>query len=84
MEQLARTAQQIGVVLRRTRKARGLSQLKLGEKIHRRQATLSKLEAGEPTIQLQTLLDVLAILDLELVIRPRTKASTAELEEAFR
>ena len=84
MDQLARTARQFSAVLRRARKRRGLSQVQLGEQIHRRQATISKLEAGEPATQLQTLLDVLAALDLELVIRPRTKASPSEIEEAFR
>ncbi|MGH7254453.1 MAG: helix-turn-helix domain-containing protein [Nitrospirales bacterium] len=84
MDHLARTARQIGAVVRRERKRQRLSQAQLGEQIHRRQATISKLEAGEPGTQLQTLLDVLAALDLELVIRPRTKASTVEIEEAVR
>lgn len=84
MDQLVRTARQMGAVLRRERKRRGLSQVHLGEQIHRRQATISKLEAGEPATRLQTLLDVLAALDLELVIRPRTKASPVEIEEAVR
>ncbi len=84
MQQLARTSRQIGAALRRVRKHEGLSQAQLGEKIHRRQATISKLEAGEPTTQLQTLLDVLAALDLELAIRPRTTTSARGIEEVFR
>ena len=84
MDQLARTPRQIGTALRRARKQHGFSQVQLGEKIHRRQATISHLEAGEPTTQLRTLLDVLAALDLELVIRIRTKASATEIEEVFR
>lgn len=84
MHQLARTSRQISAVLRRARKRQGLSQVQLAERIHRRQATISSLEAGEPTTQLQTLLDVLAALDLELVIRTRTKVSATEIEEVFR
>lgn len=84
MNQLARTSRQIGAVVRRARKQRGLSQVQLGEKTHRRQATISSLEAGEPTTELQTLLDVVAALDLELVIRSRSKASATEIEEVFR
>lgn len=48
-----------------------------------RQATISKLEAGEPATQLRILMDALAALDLELVIQKRGKASIAEIEENF-
>jgi len=48
-----------------------------------RQATISKLETGEPGTRLSTLFDVLTALDLELVIRPRTKSSSRDIEENF-
>ena len=48
-----------------------------------RQATVSKLEAGEPATQLRILMDALMALDLELVIRPRTSASITLIEELF-
>lgn len=83
MNQIARTAQQLGAVVRRKRKQLDLSQDELGDRIHLRQATISKLEAGEPATRLQTLLDVLAALDLEIVIRARTRGSTADLEDVF-
>lgn len=83
MDQIARTPQQLGAVIRRKRKQLGLSQEELGTRIRLRQATISKLETGEPATRLQTLLDALAALDLEIVIRPRTKSSTADLEDVF-
>jgi len=83
MEQLGRTARQLGAIVRRQRRRRGLSQGELGSKIQFRQATISSLEAGESRTQLRTLLDVLAALDLEIVVRPRTKGSTAEIESLF-
>lgn len=83
MDQIARTAKQLGAVIRRKRKQLDLSQSELGNRIRLRQATISKLEAGEPATRLQTLLDALAALDLEIVIRPRTKGSTADLEDVF-
>jgi len=83
MDLIARTPQQLGAVIRRRRKQTGLSQQDLGSKIQLRQATISKLEAGEPATRLQTLLDALAALELELVVRPRTKGSTASLEDIF-
>lgn len=83
MDQIGRTAKQIGAAIRRKRRQLGLTQQQLGSKIQLRQATVSKLEAGEPATQLQTLLDALVALDLEIVIRPRTKTSTNEIEELF-
>ena len=83
MDQIARTVQQLGAAIRRKRKQVGLSQEELGTRIRLRQATISKLEAGEPATRLQTLLDALAALDLEIVIRPRTRGSIADLEDLF-
>lgn len=83
MEQIARTAQQLGAAIRRNRRRQALSQKDLGAKMHARQATVSKLEAGEPATQLQMLIDALVALDLELVIRPRTNASMEDIEDLF-
>jgi HTH-type transcriptional regulator/antitoxin HipB len=73
MDQIARHIKQIGAILQRRRKALNLSQATLGEKISLRQATISKLEAGEPATRIETLMAALGALGLELVIRPRTK-----------
>lgn len=51
--------------------------------MHVRQATISKLEAGEPATQLRILMEALAALDLELVIRPRSAASNDDIEVLF-
>ena len=68
MKQIARTAKQIGAVVRRERRKRELTQAALGSKIGLRQATVSKLEKGEPATQLRTVLDALTALDLQIVI----------------
>jgi HTH-type transcriptional regulator/antitoxin HipB len=83
MKQIARTTGQIGAVVRRERRRRNLTQGQLGAKIKLRQATISKLEAGGGDTQLSTLLDVLAALKLEIVLQPRSKASTGDIEEIF-
>ncbi len=83
MEQLARSTKQIGEAVRRRRKAQSLTQKELGAKTNLRQATISGLETGEPGTELQTLLTVLGALDLELVVRPRTKASMKDIEDIF-
>jgi HTH-type transcriptional regulator / antitoxin HipB len=83
MDQIARTAKQLGAVIHRERRRARLTQNQLGSKIKLRQATVSKLEAGEPGTRLGTLLDVLGALGLEIVIRPRTKGSAQDIEDIF-
>jgi HTH-type transcriptional regulator / antitoxin HipB len=83
MDTIARTTQQLGAGIRRYRRQTGLTQQSLGEKMHAWQATVSKLESGEPATQLRILMNALAALDLELVIRPRTTVSSKEIEELF-
>jgi HTH-type transcriptional regulator/antitoxin HipB len=81
-DQIARNPKQMGEALRRRRRALGLKQAQLSEKTRLRQATISGLEAGKTGTQLPTLFDVLAALDLELVIRPRSKGSN-KIEDLF-
>jgi HTH-type transcriptional regulator/antitoxin HipB len=83
-EQMARTEKQLGAILRRARRKAGLTQSGMGRNIyHFRQGTVSRLEAGKPAIQLQTLFQALAALDLELVVRARTKFDHADIEKIF-
>ena len=83
MDQISRTPKQIGAALRRRRRTLKLTQTDLGHRTSLRQATISGLERGEPGTQLRTLLDVMAALDLEFTIRPRSKASAQEIEDLF-
>ena len=83
MDQIARTSTQLGAALRRRRKHLGLSQAELGQRINLRQATVSALESGEVNTKLTTLLDALAALNLELVVRPRSSGSSADIEALF-
>lgn len=82
-QHIARTEKQLGAILRRARKQAGLTQSGLGQHIHLRQGTVTRLEAGEPAIQLRTLMEALAALNLELLVRPRSKASAADIESIF-
>lgn len=81
--QIARTEKQLGAIVRRARKQAGLSQGALGEQIHLRQGTISRLEAGEPAVQLRTLMEALSALNLELVVRTRSQGSAADIEDLF-
>ncbi len=82
MSELARSPQQIGNVVRRARKQRQLSQRELGEMTRLRQETISLIENGQTATSIETLLVILAALDLELQIVPRSKAWQA-MEKLF-
>lgn len=83
MNDIARTPKQIGSSLRKRRRGLRLTQQDLASRTNLRQATISQLESGVSGSQLRTLIDVMAALDLELVIRPRTKSSTQDIEDLF-
>lgn len=73
MNDLARDPKQIGNLIRRIRKRQALSQKNLGDKAGLRQETISLIENGNRATKIETILAVLAALDLELRIAPRSK-----------
>jgi len=83
MDYLARTPKHIGNLVRRTRKKRGWSQTDLGNKAGMRQETISLIETGNPAAKLETILAVLAALDLEFRIAPRSKGQASDIEDIF-
>lgn len=82
MEVIARTPLQLANSIRVRRRRLGLSQEELAQKIGVRQKTLSDIENAKPA-RLETLLRILAVLDLELVVRERTKSSANDIEAIF-
>lgn len=83
MKPIARTEQQLGAIIRRERRRQGLTQQELGARIGLRQATISKLERGEPATRLRTLLDALTALGLQLVVEERETASSSDIGALF-
>lgn len=83
MSDLARTPKQIGTIIHRARRKMGWNQTQLGEKAGLRQETISLIETGNPATKLETILAVLAALDLEFRIAPRSKAQAADIEDIF-
>ena len=73
MKTLARDARQIGNLIRRARKLQAMSQRDLGDRAGLRQETISLLENGNPSAKVGTVLSVLAALNLELQVAPRSK-----------
>jgi HTH-type transcriptional regulator/antitoxin HipB len=79
MDIIARTARQLGAAIRRNRRQQGLTQSALAARMNTRQATISTLESGEAA--LGTVIDAIAALNLEIVIRERSQASLNEFLE---
>jgi HTH-type transcriptional regulator/antitoxin HipB len=83
MMELARTPRQIGNLVRSARKRRGWSQTQLGERTGLRQETISLIETGNPATRLETILAVLAALDLEFRLAARSKGQPSDIETLF-
>lgn len=82
METIVRSTLQLANYIRAKRRKLGLSQEQLAAKIGVRQKTLSDIENAR-SARLDTLMRILAILDLELVVRTRTKSSANDIEAIF-
>lgn len=82
IEMIARTPLQIGNSIRVGRRKLSWSQAQLAAKVGARQATISDIESAGAA-RLDTLLKILAVLDLELVVRARTKSSADDIEAIF-
>ncbi|WP_222103012.1 helix-turn-helix domain-containing protein [Sphingopyxis sp. P1IMeth2] len=72
---MVRTATQLGAYIQDARARKGISQQQLAEMIGKHQKTISSIEQGSSGTKLETLLLVLAALDLNIAISARTKAS---------
>tara|TARA_B100001750_G_scaffold214238_1_gene197266 strand:+ start:15 stop:266 length:252 start_codon:yes stop_codon:yes gene_type:complete len=83
MDQLARTPKDIGHAIREARKGQNLTQKDLAMKSGLWQETVSKIENGVSSTKLETLFDLLAALDLEIQIKPRSKGSINDLGDIF-
>ena len=74
MGKIIRSSKDLGAAIRLARKSMGLRQADVAQKASVRQALVSDLENGATTARLDTVMRVLAALDLDLSIIPRRKA----------
>jgi HTH-type transcriptional regulator / antitoxin HipB len=68
MIRLVTSAQSLGSLIKDERKKQGLTQIALGKMTGLNQTTISLIEKGKPSVQLQTILHLLAALNLKLQI----------------
>lgn len=83
MEHIARTPRQMGQIIRRLRKQKQMTQMDVSSLTNVRQATISKVENGDPGTQLNTLAQILLALNLELVVRERTQDTDIDAGDLF-
>jgi HTH-type transcriptional regulator/antitoxin HipB len=69
-----RNSNDFGAVIRKARLSKKLSQVELARKASMRQALISDLENGTTSATLNTMIKILAALELDISIGPRKKA----------
>lgn len=82
MHQIVRLPTQLGSVIQTHRLGKGMTQTTLAKLSGTQQKTISAIENGSEGTRLDTLLSVIAILDLDLQIVPRQQGSTS-IEDIF-
>jgi HTH-type transcriptional regulator/antitoxin HipB len=71
MQKVIRSNKDLGAAIRLARKASNLRQVDVARKASVRQALVSEIENGAITARLDTVMRVLAALDLDLSVIPR-------------
>ena len=83
MSHIARSPRQLGNIIQRARKQRGLTQTGLANLAGLRQELISKIEAGHEGAKLSSIYALFAALDLELVVETRCGRPAKEIEDIF-
>jgi HTH-type transcriptional regulator/antitoxin HipB len=71
---IIRNSKELGAAIRKARLSKKLRQIELARKASMRQALISDLENGTGSATLDTMLKILAALDLDISIVSRKKA----------
>jgi HTH-type transcriptional regulator / antitoxin HipB len=82
MADIARSPKQLGNIIHRARKQRGMTQTELANRTGLRQALISEIETGHDGTKMSTIYTLFAALDLELMIGTRS-GSTKNIEDIF-
>jgi Predicted transcriptional regulator with C-terminal CBS domains len=83
MVHIARSARQLGNIIQRTRKQKGLTQTDLANVTGLRQELISRIETGHEGAKLSAIYSLFAALDLELVIDSRSGRPAPGIEDVF-
>jgi HTH-type transcriptional regulator/antitoxin HipB len=83
MSLIARSPKQLGNIIQRTRRQRGLTQTDLANLAGLRQEKVSKIESGQDGAKLSTIFALLAALNLEITVEARSGKSSKAIEDIF-
>ena len=83
MNALARSPKQLGALIQRSRKAKGLTQSQLADLAGLRQELVSKIETGQSGSRIASIYALLSALDLEMTLTPRSRSSADDLADLF-
>lgn len=78
MDYAVYTPRQLGQVLKGRRTMLRLTQAEIAARVGMLPKTVSKLERDPDTASLESLFKLLSSLELELIVRPKSTASTSE------
>ncbi len=82
MNQVVRLPRQLGAIIQNERRRQGMTQQQLASLIGKQQKTISAIENGSQGTKLETLLRVIATLDLDIRIVPR-RTEGKSIEDVF-
>ena len=82
MNQVVRLPRQLGAIIQCERLRQGMTQQQLASLIGKQQKTISAIENGSQGTKLDTLLRVIATLDLDIQIVPR-RPDGKSIEDVF-
>ncbi|MCZ8283304.1 MAG: helix-turn-helix transcriptional regulator [Aquidulcibacter sp.] len=83
MKHTARTPSQIGSIIRRIRTDKNMTQTDLAEKVGTVQKKISTIETGQSGARIDTICNIMAALDLDIVITQRDKSTSQNIEDIF-
>jgi len=83
MAEAARSPKQMGNMIQRERRRKGLTQTELANLSGLRQELISRIESGHEGTKLSSLYALFAALDLDLIVDSRSKGSRAEIQDIF-
>lgn len=83
MQNFVRIPRDLGYAIRLARRENKWTQADLATRSGVWQETISKVEAGRGGAKLDTILALLAALDLELLVSTRSKGSTSDFDKIF-
>ncbi len=83
LQNFVRIPRDLGHAIRQARREKNLTQAELATRSGVWQETISKVEAGRGGTRLDTILALLAALELELFVRTRSKGSASDFDNIY-